>query len=66
VISRQIKAGTQLIIEFDRTQWKKYNVLMVSAIYQKRTFLIFGTLLDKQEASNISEQQQVLRPAIPI
>ena len=53
MISRQIKAGTQLIIALDRTQWKKYNVLMVSAIYQKRTFLIFGTLcgesLDREE-----------------
>ena len=66
VISRQIKAGTQLIIALDRTQWKEYNVLMVSAIYQKRTFPIFGTLLDKQGASNLAEQQQVLRPAIPI
>jgi hypothetical protein len=66
VISRQIKAGIQLIIALDRTQWKKYDVLMVSAIYQKRTFLIFGTLLDKQGASNLAEQQQVLRPAIPI
>ena len=48
VISRQIKAGTQLIIALDRTQWKQYNVLMVSAIYQKRAFPIFWTLLDKQ------------------
>jgi len=39
---------------------------MVSAIYQKRTFPIFGTLLDKQGASNLAEQQQVLRPVIPI
>jgi len=39
---------------------------MVSALYQKRTFPIFGTLLDKQGASNLAEQQQVLRPAIPI
>jgi hypothetical protein len=66
VISRQIKAGTQLIIAFDRIQWQKYNVLMVSAIYQKRTFIIFGTLLDKQGAFSLAEQQQVLRPAIPI
>ena len=66
MISRQIKAGTQLIIVLDRTQWKKYNVLMVSEIYQKRTFLIFGTLLDKPGAFNLAQQQQVLRPAIPI
>jgi hypothetical protein len=64
VISRQIKAETQLIIALDRTQWKEYNVLMVSAIYQKRAFPIFWTLLDKQGASNLAEQQQVLRPVI--
>ncbi|OCQ90389.1 hypothetical protein BCD67_00095 [Oscillatoriales cyanobacterium USR001] len=64
VISRQIQAGTQLIIALDRTQWKEYNVLMVSAIYQKRAFPIFWTLLDKQGASNLAEQQQVLRPVI--
>ena len=37
---------------------------MVSAIYQKRAFAIFGTLLDKQGASNLAEQQQVLPPVI--
>ncbi len=52
MISRQISAGTQLIVALDRTQWKEYNVLMVSAIYQKRAFPIFWTLLDKQGASN--------------
>ena len=29
VISRQLKAGSQLVIALDRTQWKEYNVLMV-------------------------------------
>jgi hypothetical protein len=64
VISRQLKAGSQLIIALDRTQWKEYNVLMVSAIYQKRAFPIFWTLLDKKGASNLAQQQQVLRPVI--
>ena len=64
VISRQLKAGSQLVIAWDRTQWKEYNVLMVSAIIQKRAFPLFGTLLDKQGASNLAEQQQVLRPVI--
>ena len=44
--------------------WKEYNVLMVSAIVQKRAFPLFWTLLDKQGASNLTEQQQVLRPVI--
>ena len=64
VIARQITAGSQLVIALDRTQWKKYNVLMVSAIVQKRAFPIFWTLLDKHGASNLVEQQQVLRPVI--
>jgi len=64
VISRQISAGTPLIVALDRTHWKEYNVLMISAIYQKRAFPIFWTLWDKQGASNLAEQQKVLRPVI--
>jgi len=64
VISRQSQAGSQLVIALDRTQGQEYNVLMVSASVQKRAFPIFGTLLDKQGASNLAEQQQVLRPVI--
>jgi hypothetical protein len=64
VISRQIAVGSQLVIALDRTQWKEYNVLMVSALVQKRAFPLFWTLLDKQGASNLTEQQQVLRPVI--
>ncbi len=64
VISRQLKAGSQLVIALDRTQWKEHNVLMVSAIIQKRAFPLFWTLLDKKGASNLAEQQQVLRPVI--
>jgi hypothetical protein len=37
---------------------------MVSAIVQKRAFPLFWTLLDKKGASNLAEQQQVLRPVI--
>jgi hypothetical protein len=64
ILARQLKAGSQLIIAIDRTQWKDNNVLMVSAIYQKRAFPIFWTLLDKRGACNLAEQKQVLRPVI--
>ena len=64
VIAHQLKVGSQLVIALDRTQWKEYNVLMVSANVQKRAFPIFWTLLDKKGASNLLEQQQVLRPVI--
>jgi len=64
ILSRQIKAGEQLVLAIDRTQWKENNVLMVSAIHQKRAFLIFWTLLDKNGACNLGEQKQLLRPVI--
>ncbi len=64
MISRQLKAGSQLVIALDRTQWKEYNVLRVSTIIQKRAFPLFWTLLDRKGASNLAEQQQVLRPVI--
>jgi hypothetical protein len=64
ILSRQFKAGTQLIIAIDRTQWQENNVLMVSVIHQKRAFPIFWTLLEKKGACNLGEQKQVLRPVI--
>jgi len=64
VIGRQVKVGSQLVITLNRTQWKEHNILMVSAIVQKRAFPLFWTLLDKKGASNLAELQQVLRPVI--
>ncbi|MDZ4877034.1 MAG: IS4 family transposase ISNpu4 [Chroococcidiopsis cubana SAG 39.79] len=64
VLSQKVKAGSQLIIAIDRTQWKENNVLMVSAIYQKRGFPIYWCLLEKAGSSNLVEQQKVLRPVI--
>ncbi|MCP6761967.1 MAG: hypothetical protein NHB32_25180 [Fischerella sp. CENA71] len=64
MIGRQIKAGSQVIIALDRTQWKEKNVLMASVIYQKRAWPIYWCLLEKDGSSNLSEQQKVLRPVI--
>jgi hypothetical protein len=63
VIARQLKVGSQLVIALDRTQWKEYNVLMVSAIVQKRAFPIFWTLLDKRGASNASRTATSITPS---
>jgi len=45
IIARHISKHKQLIIVLDRTQWKENNILMVSAIYQKRALPIFWILL---------------------
>ena len=64
VLKRDLLPGSQLVIALDRTQWKENNVLMVSAIYQKRAFPVFWVLLEKEGSSNLAEQQKVLRPVI--
>lgn len=64
ILKRHLKPGAQLIIALDRTPWKENNVLMVSAVYQKRALPIFWVLLEKNGNSNLGEQQKVLRPVI--
>ncbi|HEY9852936.1 MAG TPA: hypothetical protein V6D28_25915 [Leptolyngbyaceae cyanobacterium] len=36
IINQRIPKGTRLIIALDRTAWQDNNILMASAIYQKR------------------------------
>ncbi len=66
IVSRRIPSGKQLIIALDRTQWQENNILMASAIYQKRAFPIFWIVLAKKGASNLREQQIILRPVIKL
>jgi hypothetical protein len=66
IIARHIGKGKQLIIALDRTQWKENNILMVSAIYQKRALPIFWILLDKKGVNDLREQQVVWRPVIKL
>jgi hypothetical protein len=66
IIARRISQGKQLIIALDRTQWQENNLLMVSAIYQKRAFPIFWIFLPKKGASDLREQQSVLRPVFKL
>ena len=66
IITRRISKGKQVIIALDRTQWQENNLLMVSVIYQKRAFPIFWILLSKKGASDLREQQSVLRPVLKL
>jgi hypothetical protein len=53
IINQRIPKERQLIIALDRTAWQDNNILMVSAIYQKRAFPIFWVLLSKKGASDL-------------
>lgn len=66
IITQRIPKGKQLVIALDRTAWRDNNILMASVIYQKRAFPIFWILLSKKGASDLREQQIVLRPVIKL
>ncbi len=66
IMARHIAKEKQLIIALDRTQWKEKNILMASAIFQKRALPIFWILLEKKGVSDLREQQVVLRPVIKL
>jgi hypothetical protein len=66
IITQRIPQGKRLIIALDRTAGRENNILMASAIYQKRAFPIFWVLLSKKGASDLREQQVVLRPVIKL
>jgi hypothetical protein len=54
----------RLFVSLDRTQWKNYNLFVVSVIWSKRAWPIYWNFLDKRGCSNLSEQQALLRPVI--
>ncbi|NEO17443.1 MULTISPECIES: IS4 family transposase [unclassified Moorena] len=54
----------RLYVALDRTQWKHYNLFVVSVIWSKRAWPIYWNFLDKRGCSNLAEQQALLRPAI--
>ncbi len=48
----------------DRTQWKDDNVLLVAVIWKKRALPVYWQILNKRGASNLREQQAVIRPVL--
>ena len=64
IIEKQIKPKEELILVLDRTQWKENNILVISVIWKKRALPLYWQLLDGNGASNLKEQQSVIRPII--
>ena len=64
IIQSKIELGKRVYLAIDRTQWKDKNLFMVALIIEKRAIPIYWQFLEKQGASNLAEQQAILRPAI--
>ena len=64
LINKEFKIGSRLIITIDRTQWKDKNVFVIAVIWKKRALPIYWQLLNKRGASNLAEQQALIRPVL--
>ena len=64
IIYKEFKLGSRLIITIDRTQWQDKNIFVVAVIWKKRALPIYWNLLDKKGASNLSEQQALIKPVL--
>ena len=64
IIQTEFPLGSRLIMTIDRTQWKDNNVLLVAVIWKKRALPVYWQILNKRGASNLREQQAVIRPVL--
>ncbi|UFP93145.1 IS4 family transposase [Gloeobacter morelensis] len=62
IIQRFADNPHRLILAIDRTNWYKYNLLMVALIWQKRAIPIYWRLLNHDGNSSLAERRSVLRP----
>ncbi|NEQ86166.1 MAG: IS4 family transposase [Moorea sp. SIO2I5] len=49
-----------IYLAMDRTNWKNYNLFMISLIYKNRAIPVYFELLSKLGSSNLSEQKQII------
>jgi len=55
-----------IYVAIDRTNWGGINLLMISVVWDKRSFPLYWELLPKRGSSNISEQQHALSQVMPL
>ncbi|GFE72168.1 IS4 family transposase [Chroococcus sp. FPU101] len=66
IIKLKFKPGEKLYLAIDRTQWSDKNLFMIAVITEKRAIPIYWQFLDKKGASNLAEQQALIRPALKL
>lgn len=55
-----------LKLAIDRTQWRAFNIFVISVIWQKRALPIYWQILNKKGSSNLAEQQSLITPVFAL
>lgn len=66
IIKKKIADWERIYLVLDRTQWKDKNLFMVGVVIGKRAVPVYWQFLNKKGASNLAEQQAILRPALKL
>jgi hypothetical protein len=66
IIKLKFKQSERLYLAIDRTQWKDKNIFMAAVIMSRRAIPVYWQLLEKRGASNLAEQQALLRPILKL
>lgn len=66
VIKLKFKLGARLYLALDRTQWKDKNLFLVAVIIERRAMPVYWQFLEKRGASNLAEQQALLKPILKL
>lgn len=66
IIAQQIPSEKSLVIAIDRTQWQNKNIFLITLIYNHHGLPLYWKPLDKKGASNLAEQQSLIKPIIKL
>lgn len=64
IIKLKFKKGERVYLAIDRTQWSDKNLFLIAVIMEKRAIPIYWQFLEKKGASNLAEQQALIRPVL--
>ncbi|WP_287280388.1 MULTISPECIES: IS4 family transposase [unclassified Okeania] len=64
MVEKVFSLTSELILIIDRTQWQNTNIFMISVACKNRALPIYWKILDHKGASNLIEQQAVIRPVL--
>jgi hypothetical protein len=61
ILRTHFKKVKELRLAIDRTQWREWNLFVISLIWSKRAIPLYWEILPKRGSSNLGEQQALFK-----
>ena len=66
ILRTHFKKAPELRVAIDRTQWREWNLFVISLIWSKRAIPLYWDILPKKGSSNLREQQKLISPVLEL